>query len=151
MAKCLKGLDVHTKGLSTKATHSKITAFLKPSPISWIDPISGTIQPTAMKYSLTSTENEHHGRKNCLGSCASEGGGVALSVRVEKGNEKKERSEKITTWSSKPAYFWFPPPPHVKFTHFLAHFSAAVEKYISVVSSQPYTNLIFLDILTRFP
>ena len=68
MAKSLKGLDVYTKGLSTKATHSKITVFLKPSPISRIDPISGTIQPTAMKYSLTSTENEHHGRKNCLGS-----------------------------------------------------------------------------------
>ena len=71
MAKCLKGLDVYTKGLSTKATHSKITAFLKPSLISWTDPISGTIQPTAMKNTLTSTENEHHGRKNCLGSLRS--------------------------------------------------------------------------------
>ena len=36
---------------------------------------------------------------------------VCVVRRGEKRNEKKERSEKITTWSSKPAYFWFPPTP----------------------------------------
>ena len=88
MAKCLKGLDVYTKGLSTKATHSKITAFLKPSLISWTDPISGTIQPTAMKNTLTSTENEHHVRKNCLGSLRSAQG------RERKRKERKKRENK---------------------------------------------------------
>ena len=55
---------------------------------------------------------------------------VCVVRRGEKGNEKKERSEKIKTWPSKPAYFWFPPPlpPDVKFPHFIAHFSAAVQK-----------------------
>ena len=121
----MKGLDVYTKGLSTRATHSKITAFLKPSMISRTDPISGTIQPTAMKNTLTSTENEHHGRKNCLGSLRS------VQGRERKRKERKKRENKnvaleacIFLVSPPPS----PTPPHVKFPHFIAHFSAAVQK-----------------------
>ena len=125
MAKCLKGLDVYTKGLSTKVTHSRISACLKPSLISRTDPISGTIQPTAMKNTLTSTANEHHGRKNCLGSLRSAQG------RERKRKERKKRENNNVALEAciflvSPPHS--PTPPDVKFPHFIAHFSAAVQK-----------------------
>ena len=119
MAKCLKGLDVHTKGLSTKATHSKITAFLKPSMISRIDPISGTIQPTAMKNTLTSTGNGHQGRKNCLGSLRS----VQGRERKRKEGKKRENNNVVLE-----ACILLISPPFPLLPHFIAHFSAAVQK-----------------------
>ena len=122
MAKSLKGLDVYTKGLSTKVTHSRISACLKPSLISRTDPISGTIQPTAMKNTLTSTANEHHGRKNCLGSLRSAQG------RERKRKERKKRENNNVALKACIFLVSPPPPPDVKFTHFIAHFSVAVQK-----------------------
>ena len=119
MAKSLKGLDVYTKGLSTKVTHSRISACLKPSLISRTDPISGTIQPTAMKNTLTSTANEHHGRKNCLGSLRS------VQGRERKRKERKKRENNNVVLEAC-ILFVSPPPPLP--SHFIAHFSAAVQK-----------------------
>ena len=125
----MKGLNVYTKGLSTKATHSKITAFLKPSMISRIDPISGTIQPTAMKNTLTSTENEHHGRKNCLGSLRS------VQGRERKRKERKKRENNNVVLE---ACILLVPPPFPPMSNSPISLPISVRpfrKYIPVVSS----------------
>ena len=142
----MKGLDVYTKGLSTKATHSKITAFLKPSLISWTDPISGTIQPTAMKNTLTSTENEHHGRKNCLGSLRSAQG------REKKRKERKKRENKNVALEACIFLVSPPPSPRCQVPPFHSPFQCGRSENISPLFhlNQPSTELIFLEILTRF-
>ena len=134
----MKGLDVYTKGLSTKATHSKITAFLKPSMISRIDPISGTIQPTAMKNTLTSTENEHHGRKNCLGSLRS------VQGRERKRKERKKRENKNVALEAC-IFLVLPPSPRCQVHPFHSPFQCGRSENISPLFNQPSTELIFLE------
>ena len=58
MAKCLKGLDVHLKVLSTKATHSKIPRAITDFPDR--PKLKDDSILTAVGNTLTSKQNQHY-------------------------------------------------------------------------------------------